>query len=80
MPVFKQRNPNGGRAMTAKKEEYLGDGVYVTSDGYHIILDLRAQGSDRIALEPEVFQRLLQFAKKHELMPEKARLRMGEGQ
>lgn len=43
------------------KDDYLGDGVYASFDGYHIILDLRAQGSDRIALEPPVMDALIRF-------------------
>lgn len=36
-------------------EEYLGDGVYASYDGYHIWLDTRAQEPvNRIALEPQV--------------------------
>lgn len=42
-------------------EVYLGDGVYASYDGYHIVLDLRAQGSDRIAMEPEVLHELDKF-------------------
>ena len=42
-------------------ERYLGDGVYVSCDGYHIILDLRAQDRSRIALEPPVFDALLKY-------------------
>lgn len=42
-------------------EEYLGDGVYASFDGYHIFLDLRAQGPDRIALEPPVLDKLLEY-------------------
>lgn len=41
---------------------YLGDGVYASFDGYHIVLDLRAQGPDRIALDPSVFRALQLFA------------------
>lgn len=42
---------------------YLGDGVYASFDGYHIILDLRAQDdTTRIALEPAVFDSLLDYA------------------
>lgn len=38
---------------------YLGDGVYASFDGYHVILDLRAQDSTtRIALEPAVMEQL----------------------
>lgn len=43
-------------------ERYLGDGVYVSFDGYHIWLDTRAQTPvNRIALEPIVYQRLLEY-------------------
>jgi len=43
--------------------EYLGDGVYASFDGYHIILDLRGQDSTtRIALEPPVLEALSQYA------------------
>ncbi|MFT5483313.1 MAG: hypothetical protein ACI9GW_001970 [Halieaceae bacterium] len=40
-------------------DEYLGDGVYASCDGYHIILDLRGQDSTtRIAVEPAVLEAL----------------------
>ena len=40
-------------------DDYLGDGVYASFDGYHIILDLRGQDSTtRIALEPSVLEAL----------------------
>ena len=43
---------------------YLGDGVYATFDGYGIYLDLRGQdNTTKIYLEPEVFDKLKQFAK-----------------
>ena len=60
----------------SNQECYLGDGVYASFDGYHIILDLRAQpiavddhemGSMRyshickIAIEPSVWNALVQF-------------------
>lgn len=45
------------------KETYLGDGVYATFDGWSIILDLRAQGPERICLEPEVLLNLFKFAR-----------------
>ena len=50
--------------MAIKKlpDEYLGDGVYASYDGYHIWLDVRAQapgiGMYKIALEPEVLEAL----------------------
>ena len=43
-------------------DRYLGDGVYASFDGHHILLDLRAQDSTtRIALEPSVFGALVDF-------------------
>jgi len=45
------------------KDLYLGDGVYASWDGYHIILDLRGQDDfSRIALEPPVLSALNQYA------------------
>lgn len=44
---------------------YLGDGVYVSFDGYQIWLDTRAQFPvNRIALEPEVYAALLRYVEK----------------
>ena len=43
------------------EECYLGDGVYASYDGYHIVLDLRAQDASRIALEPSVFDALVAY-------------------
>lgn len=48
--------------MAEHEERYIGDGVYASYDGYHVILDLRAQDSTtRIALEPPVFDALLRY-------------------
>lgn len=48
-----------------KHDEYLGDGVYASTDGYHIWLDLRGQDTTiRIALEPSVFQALVAYEAK----------------
>ena len=45
-------------------DRYIGDGVYASTDGWHIILDLRAQDTTtRIALEPEVFAQLVGYEK-----------------
>lgn len=42
--------------------EYLGDGVYASFDGYHVVLDLRGQdNTTRIALEPAVLDRLFDY-------------------
>lgn len=44
------------------EDGYLGDGVYASFDGYHVVLDLRAQDSTtRIALEPQVIEALKMF-------------------
>jgi hypothetical protein len=49
--------------QTKMTETYLGDGVYATFDGWNIVLDLRAQGPEKICLEPEVLHNLYKFAK-----------------
>jgi len=50
---------------TVLLEDYLGDGVYATWDGWSITLDLRAQlptsPVTTIALEPEVLEALDRF-------------------
>jgi hypothetical protein len=48
------------------KEQYIGDGVYATWDGYHVVLDMRGQRDSgepliAIVLEPEVFDALIKF-------------------
>jgi len=55
-----------------EREEYLGDGVYASWDGWHIWLDTRAEsfatfdgyGKDpisKIALEPSVISSLIEY-------------------
>ena len=45
--------------MTLIKDDYLGDGVYASFDGYYITLDLRGQDSfTKIGLEPAVLEAL----------------------
>lgn len=42
---------------------YLGDGVYVSFDGYMILLETeRERGTERIYLEPEVWDQLVRYA------------------
>ena len=56
-------------------DTYLGDGVYASCDGYHIILDLREQSvltDSRIFLEPEVMENL--FLYNQRFQEERARL------
>ena len=43
------------------QETYLGDGLYVSHDGYQIVL--RAD-SQRVFLEPEVWARLLEWVQR----------------
>lgn len=56
-------------------QAYLGDGVYARWDGYHVILDLRGQGSDwhEIALDPTVRKALDDFVKKCQIDDEMKR-------
>lgn len=44
-------------------KDYLGDGVYVSNDGYRIWLMVeRENGPERVALEPDTFKALLDYA------------------
>lgn len=46
------------------EKRYLGDGVYVHHDGYHIILSLDGQDPNiRIALEPGLLQKIVDYEK-----------------
>ena len=52
-------------AQDNTQREYIGDGVYVFHDGYHIWLTTdRSDGRHRIALEPSVLAALNDFAKR----------------
>lgn len=53
----------GSHVMTKIIEDhYLGDGVYASFDGYHVVLDLRGQdNTTRIALEPMVQEMLREY-------------------
>jgi hypothetical protein len=51
--------------MKAVNEEYLGDGLYVSFDGYSIWLRApRREGDHYVALEPLMFQELLRYVVK----------------
>lgn len=64
--------------MTPKliPDAYLGDGVYASYDGYHLVLDLRAQEPTlpitRIALEPEVLAQLDRYRREIQTAIEQA--------
>lgn len=51
-------------------DDYLGDGVYASFDGFHIVLDLRAQDDcTSIALEPPVMAALKRYETRlHEIL------------
>jgi hypothetical protein len=50
--------------MERKRERYIGDGVYASFDGFNIWLRTqRETGWHEIALEPEVLDALLAYAK-----------------
>jgi hypothetical protein len=45
------------------KDQYLGDGVYASFDGYQIWLAANHHENKVVALEPGVFVNLLRYAK-----------------
>ena len=47
-------------------KEYLGDSVYAEYDGYHVILTTEngMGASNTIAIDPTVYQALIQFVKR----------------
>lgn len=51
--------------MSSSNREYIGDGVYAEFDGYQIWLQTeRDRGPERIALEPQVFNQLIGYARR----------------
>lgn len=47
-----------------EKETYLGDGLYVSHDGYQFILRAPREGGDHwVGLEPGVLESFLSFVK-----------------
>jgi hypothetical protein len=52
--------------MDKPNEEYLGDGLYASFDGYQIILRAPRIYEDHwVALEPDVYMSLKRFAERH---------------
>ena len=44
-------------------EEYLGDGVYASYDGWYIWLRVERDGrNEKVALEPSVYDALINYA------------------
>ncbi len=50
--------------MKPMKDEYIGDGVYVSFDGYQIWLAANHHENRVVALEPEVWSQLVEYAKR----------------
>lgn len=51
--------------MQKIEDNYLGDGVYVSFNGYHFVLDLRGQDdTTRIAMEPPVIEQLTKYVER----------------
>lgn len=44
-----------------KRGRHLGDGVYASFDGFHIVLSLYHHNNTAVALEPRVFSGLVQY-------------------
>ncbi|MFA7628735.1 MAG: hypothetical protein WCY37_05020 [Candidatus Dojkabacteria bacterium] len=49
-----------------EKYEYLGDGVYASFDGYQIWLSANHHENKVLALEPQVFENLVNYKKRIE--------------
>lgn len=49
--------------MSRTHQQYLGDGVYASFDGFQIWLAANHHTNDVIALEPHVVQALFQYGK-----------------
>lgn len=47
----------------AEKHRYLGDGVYVSFDGYHIWIAANHHENKVVAMEPEVFKAFIAYGK-----------------
>ena len=55
-------------------ENHIGDGVYLSTDGYHIVL--RADGNE-IFLDPETYKALLAWVERLKEATKKARSEAG---
>ena len=49
--------------MEKDKSVYIGDGVYVSNDGYHIWLSVNSHENKVVALEPNVMENLINYHK-----------------
>ena len=48
-----------------KNDEHIGDGVYISHDGYQLWLAANHHENKVIALEPAVLSQLIKYAEKH---------------
>ena len=46
------------------KQEYLGDAVYASFDGYHVMLAVNDPNNHVVALEPAVLKALWRYSEK----------------
>lgn len=51
-----------------KYNSYLGDGVYVTFDGYQIWLAVDDSDNIVVRLHPQVIQNFIEYLKKHKMI------------
>lgn len=65
MPLRSLEQTKGQAVMAEPEKRYLGDSVYATFDGYHVVLTtengLHSDPSNTIALEPQVLDALNQY-------------------
>lgn len=51
--------------------DYIGDGVYVSFDGYNVNLEVNHHENHAVALEPDVLIRLIRYAKDVNIISDK---------
>lgn len=55
---------NGVPHEVPQEERYIGDGLYASFDGWHVVLRAPREGGDHfVALEPPVFKQLCEYFK-----------------
>lgn len=45
-------------------DEYLGDGVYISFDGYHLWLAVNERDNKVVAIDPDVYERLVRYVER----------------
>ncbi len=69
IPITDTRNATN-KVSSHLDEVYLGDGLYVSHDGSHVVLRApREGGNERVYLEDSVLGSFLLWLKQQELMP-----------